>query len=363
MNICIVSLKYAPGLTKEFTLIGDRLADAGYDVSYVLARGYEPAMQGRHCSYLTDSVSVKSVAVDTLCYSFFAKARLRRSLRSAVPDVVFVYNQHPLNKDLLKQVKKINARSKSVMYVHEPGKPGKSSYGLKGILVYRYLELILADTLKLCSDIVLPSKYAIEIFNASYGDFAGDVHLCPLLVPDNPGKTVERSHFAMVGRFNYTKPVRPLIELANHCGVNGLGYGFAIVTASDVRSDMAGLSEAAVDSVELINPESLSDKVINDTLAVSKAVFCLHDNVVQSGVVPTAFMNSTPVIVRDTPGFTQHVSHKYNGYVVPNDFSCSDLVDAMDYVSENFMELSGNARRTYDEMFSIWNWDKYYYWL
>jgi len=85
--------------------------------------------------------------------------------------------------------------------------------------------------------------------------------------------------------------------------------------------------------------------------------------VTQSGVVPFAFMNSTPVIVRPDPGFTQFVRHKYNGWVLPDNFSCEDVIQAMNFIRNDFDNLSANARQTYLDLFAEKNWEKYYTWL
>jgi len=74
-------------------------------------------------------------------------------------------------------------------------------------------------------------------------------------------------------------------------------------------------------------------------------------------------MNETPIIARDIPGLRQHVNHKENGYIVPFDCKPEILVEAMNSVRESFPDLSKNARRSYEEVWSEKNFDKYYAWL
>lgn len=113
----------------------------------------------------------------------------------------------------------------------------------------------------------------------------------------------------------------------------------------------------------MINEKIISDSQINKVVRESYAVFRLDREVTQSGVIPVAYMNGTPVIVRDIAGLRQHVKHAQNGYII--DFNClpADIVRAMDFVKQNFIELSKNARKSYEDVWAEWNFEKYYNWL
>lgn len=363
MNVYIVSLKYAPGLTREFSLLGELFAGAGYQVRYLLSAGYAGLVDEAASVYLAKSTGMKQVIIDTLLYPFGGRAKVRRQFKATPPDVILIYNPHPLNADLLFLAAQAQPSGKRILYIHEPGKANVASYGIKGRVVYGYLEHALANALEQCTDVIVPSEYAGEIFNDRYGDFKGDVHYCPLLGPDKPGMKQQRQFFSMVGRFNYTKRLDSFITLINYCAAEKEGFQFAVATASDIKTDLQLLSDNAVCSLQVINPARLDDAAISEVMTASRAVFCLHENVVQSGVIPMAFMNSTPVIVRNDPGFAQHVSHCYNGYILPYDFTPADMVAAMRFVCEKQEMLCENARATYENTYAPNNWLEYYNWL
>ena len=123
------------------------------------------------------------------------------------------------------------------------------------------------------------------------------------------------------------------------------------------------LSKEAQKILKVVNKNLITDSEINKILSESYAVFRLDKEVTQSGVTPVAYANDTPVIVRDIPGLTQHVRHKENGYIVSDACGSEELVNAMNYTKLNFHHMSRTARKSYEETWAEWNWDKYYDWL
>ncbi|MBN2064173.1 MAG: glycosyltransferase [Sedimentisphaerales bacterium] len=364
MNVYIVSLKYSPGLEKEFTLLGDRFAGHGHEVVYLISRQYRTQCQVRRNLALTDSADIKQVILDTLRWPLKQSQALRDAFTVNKPDIVLVYNPHPLNRAIFKLAAELAPGGRRILYLHEPGKESLSGYSIKGRLIYKYLSYNLARLLQLCTDTILPSEYAQELFQGRFGDsYAGELHQCPLLVPDQPGTQSVRRWFTMAGRFNLTKRLSRFVELINYCTDNGLGHEFALATASDVSVELNWLTSASAAKLHLVNPPRIDDDAISSVMAASRAVFCLHENVTQSGVVPVAFMNSTPVIVRNDPGLAQQVSHGYNGYVLPYDFTSADMVAAMQFITENQAGLCLNARKTYESIYSPDKWPDYYCWL
>ncbi|MCK4823516.1 hypothetical protein KA005_47630, partial [bacterium] len=140
-------------------------------------------------------------------------------------------------------------------------------------------------------------------------------------------------------------------------------YEFTLISSSNISKYIKNLTEKGRQKIKIVNKDIITDSEINEVIRESHAVFRLDKEVTQSGVIPVAYMNKTPIITRDIQGLTQHVNHTKNGYVIP--FKClpADAVRAMEYVKTNFIELSMNARRSYEEVWAEWQFDKYYYWL
>ena len=73
-------------------------------------------------------------------------------------------------------------------------------------------------------------------------------------------------------------------------------------------------------------------------------------------------MNSTPFIARDILGLAQHIKYEDAG-LLPERCIPEYLLSAMDFVKRNFNELSHSARKSYEDIWSENNWNKYYDWL
>ncbi len=274
------------------------------------------------------------------------------------------YNAHPVNFAIVRLAKYFCPEGIRAIYLHEPAKPDKAVYGWKGKFLFEMVELSQKLTVANCTDVLLPSPVAVELFRKYFSTYHGRIHHTPLLIPDRPYKIeLKRKYFSMVGRFNFSKRLDVLVNVANYVAERGEDFQFQVVTASNIDEYVRRLTPTAKAKVRITNHSKISDEEISQAMAQSFAVLCLHPMVTQSGVVPVAFMNGTPVIARSSPGFTQVIKHGSNGWLVGDCFSVDELIGAMKSVMNNFDSLSANARQTYLDLFAGRNWEKNYAWL
>ncbi len=361
-----VSLKYAPGLWKEFHLLGERLRAQGSDVRYLLSANYTWMAEefASNPVLLTRSTNLKETLIDFLFKRRRVAERCGKCFAQAPPAFICFYNYHPFNVMVARCARQAAPNGLRVVFVHEPAKTGKAAYGLKGRLFFQLLELGQRQLIRLSTDVIVPSPYARQLFREHFPQYAGRVHYAPLLTEDrHPTASLTRRYFSMVGRFNFTKRLNTFIAAINLAAEKNQTLEFQIVTASDISAELQRLSPRARSTVKIVNNTSITDADISNALAESLGVLCLHPNVTQSGVMPVAFMNSTPVIVRDEPGFTQFVRHGDNGWVLPKGFTPGDLVAAMEDVRCQFQTLSVGARETYETVFDANTWPTYYSWI
>lgn len=302
--------------------------------------------------------------IDAASYPFRFHRKCSNLFQKNPPAFICLYNPHPLNSAIEKLAKKYAPNDIRAIYLHEPAKPGKASYGLKGRMFFEIVELCQRRAIKHSTDIILPSPVAENLFEEYYPDYHGKTHYAPILVPDRPGPINQsRKYFSMVGRFNFSKRLDLFIEAANEAVKMGEDLKFQVATASQIDEYVQRLTPEAESRMNIVNKVNISDEEIYECLAKSYAVLCIHPMVTQSGVVTVAFMNSTPVIARNSLGFTQFVKHGYNGWILPEDFTPKDLIIAMKSVRDNIEVLSKNARQTYEDLFSEKNWPGRYDWL
>jgi len=361
--VYIVSVKYAAGSKKEFILFGDNLRKKGLNVRYLLAKPYKKLEANREeTDYITVSDGLKTVMLDTL--KLINGRKFIQIFSAFPPAFVCFYNAHPLNPVIARLLKKRFPKAIVCLYLHDPYKPDKKSYGIGKAAYITLVELIQKLTVRYMDHVVSPSLYSSQIFRKYYPKFKGAAHIGPLLVPDQKiSEDKKRRFFSIVGVAHNATGHDTFVQLVNYVAERGLGYEFAIISARDISSHLANLTEKASRIVTVINEKIISDSQINKVVRESYAVFRLDREVTQSGVIPVSYMNGTPVIVRDIPGLTQHVKHAKNGYVIETDCLPADIVRAMDFVKQNFIELSKNARKSYEEIWSECNFEKYYNWL
>lgn len=362
----IVSVKYAPGSYKEFVLMGKKLRSSGMEVKYLLSKCYawihkEPLSKSY---FVTKSSGPLTILIDSIKFFVWQWAWLLLLFKKTPPDFLCFYNPHPLNFAIAGLARLCSPYGIRVVYLHEPAKPDKKNYGFRGQMFFQIVEFCQKLALAYSTDVILASPVGIKLFEKYFPNYRGAKHYAPLLLPDCPSKSDRRrQYFSMVGRFNFSKQLDTLIDAANYAAEKGEKFRFQVVTASNIDKYVKRLTAAAKETFRIVNHDKISDEEISQALAQSYAVLCLQPMVTQSGVVPVAFMNETPVIARSTPGFAQFVQHGLNGWLVGECFEMSELIEAMKSVKNNFGSLSVGARQSYLELFAEKNWEKHYGWL
>lgn len=346
--------------------MGRGLIEQSIKVGYLLSKHYRWMHEnspGKSC-YVTRSSRPLTILIDSVKFFVWQWVWLAFLFKKEPPDFLCFYNPHPLNFAIAKLAGFFSPDGIRTIYLHEPAKPAKAAYGLRGRLFFEMVEFCQKLALAYSTDVILASPVGVELFEKYFPNYQGTKHYAPLLIPDRPCKTAkERRYFSMVGRFGFSKRLDTFINTINYAAVKGENIKFQIVTACPVKKYLRKLTPAGRSKTHIVAEKQLSDEDISRGVAESIAILSLQPIVTQSGVVPFAFMNSTPVIVRSDPGFTQFVRHKYNGWVLPDVFSCEDVIKAMKFVQDNFVALSANARQSYVDYFSEQNWDKYYSWI
>ena len=364
-QIVIASLKFAPGLFKEFTLLGKYLSNCGFSLTYILSKKYQNIgkIDSGEVFYISTSSNPKEMIEDCLTAPWKLARSIKYIFDEISVDFTCVYNPHPLNYLILKKAYQVNPAGIRTIYLHEPYKPDKHLYGNFGSLYFQIVDFCQAIALKYANAVILPSPYAVELFKIRFPAFRGNLHLAPLLLPDTPAKSQLRKFFTIAGVMNAGKGLDTFCELIEYVASLDLPYHFRICTSSNIDSYLKGLSEPAKAITLIENPSSISDQQMFQVHGESKAFFLLHSTATQSGAMPVAFMHGTPVIARDIPAFSQFIEDSRNSCLVPQNCSSPDLLRAMQYVEANQSQLSLAARQTFEDTFSEHNWQKNYGWL
>lgn len=362
----MTSLNYSPGLWKEFKLLGDNLSQHDWSLNYLVSSGYSWLISGTidRVRFLTESSSLRDVVVETIRSPIDILPRVRRLFTRCAPEFLFLYNAHPLNTPIARLARNACPGGIRALYLHEPFVPEKSSYGRKRAFYIRINEWLQTLTLKYTTCAIVPSQHSLSLFHMRYPEYPNAVYRAPILLPEKPvGSGRSRSHISLVGNLNRSRGPHDFLELVKCAAKREEDLQFMIVTRSDINEAIQRLSPRARGMLEVVNKSAISDEEIARVVSQSTAIFLPHKQAAQSGNIPVAFREGTPVIARDIPGLSQHVHHKENGYLFPFDPTPEQLLEAARYVRDDFSRLSDQAREDFENIFAESNFERYYRWL
>lgn len=364
MKLIIISHRYSPGLKKEFFLLGEEFKKKGFEIYYSLSIRYKDLLT------ISEKESNHIQYVDLNYFNVFIWIRYFKDLLSTVLNtnnrkgMVLVYNISFYDMILFK-IKYYNSdKYQTLLFLHEPFKTDKKKYQFINRQKIRCRELVQKYCLKNTDVVILPSHYAKELFNEHYFNFNGHQIYAPILLKDTTKNkrrnNRKRKYFSYIGHVNQATGFDIFIQLINYAILNNQDFQFCIITASHIDKYLKKYNLCEAKNINMINKGLISDEEIDLIVSESFAVLRLDEDIVQSGVVPVCYMNSTPVICSNIAGLTQDVIHKYNGYVVGDISNMSDIIEGMHYLRDNIDVVSFNARKSYHAKWHQKNFNKYY---
>jgi glycosyltransferase involved in cell wall biosynthesis len=249
--------------------------------------------------------------------------------------------------------------------MHEPYKEDKSQYKRKALAITA-MEYVQEKLLPLIDVVILHSRRGNNAFRIRYPDFKGVVKLIPLGYRDECKMKQHESRIYDITFFGgavKAKGIDDFFEFLKKSQELNSGLKFQLVTPSRIDRYLSRLGPNWEKWLKVVNKPTISDEEIREACAKTYAVIASYRETTQSGAIPVAFMNGTPVIATDIEGLYEYITDKVNGVYIPKNFSYSDVVSALNYIKANFSEMSKNARKSFVEIWSDGNWDKYYGWL
>ncbi len=353
-KLSVCSLKYAPGLAKEFFLLGDKFAENGFDVSYLLSEGYSTVAKGRkEVRFVINGKNSREMMKEMLLFPFYL-FRFAKSIKSKSKGAYYLfYNPHPL-QPLVILMLRLFYRSHAVLVLHEPSKSVSDlkKHGLAGFFYFGFAMLIQQVAVCLSSYVVTMSPYGEKLF-LNHFPKAKKKHInANLLLPKGTlNKGFSKAGFSFIGNVNRGKNLDDIIVCVNDILTGNLEpCNFNVITSSNIETELGRLKKGWQKYLSIVNKEMITDEMISEVVSSSVAVLVLHRTASQSGVLPLAFSLSTPVIVRDLPAFTQYVDEA--GIVLTEGFDSNELISACKQIEKNYKVYSQAAEMKFNECFS-----------
>jgi glycosyltransferase involved in cell wall biosynthesis len=361
-KIIIISLKFAPGLYKEFRLIGDKFGEKNFSVSYILSEGYREMISSEtiDVEFISNSRNLKEVFFDSLKFLLKGSRSFVKKLKHESPQVIYFYNIHPLNILFAILGRAFLHKITIIFHLHEPFQPDKSFFTKRQRAIVYIQEYLQKKMVFLSDCVVTPSPFAHELFRKYYPTYNRSVHTVPLCIPDAPAKSLNRSYAVMPGHMFPDGRVDDFCALLEYAAQNECSFRFKVVTSSYITNFLKlKISDRAMLLLDIVEKKSLSDAEINEHVANAFAVLSMHTRGSQSGVTPVAFMNGTPIAARNIPMFSQFVNDGVNGKLVSAVAHPSEWIAALEFIKSNVEELSKNARESYSKIFHEDNLQRY----
>jgi len=354
-RVGIVSLKFSPGLLKEFLAHREKFKSQGISVRLFVDHRY-CALNNKISGLKEFSDNYFLMLMQVIINLIKPNKVITDYIRDI--DALFIYNFHPINIVLCRLAKR--SHKKVFLYIHEPYMPDKMMYGFKAAIRIKILEEFQIYNVSFANHVFLPSENAIRHFDVRTRSRFLNRSISHLLLQDkfaehnvsNSTKTI-----VFVGKIHKTKRFNEFLGLAEMSKKEE--YKFIIITTSSLSPRQNRQIELA-DNVELINDVFINDNVIEEAIYKASALFKADKAMTQSGLVAQSMMLGTPVICSFIPGFTQHIIEGSNGFIL--DFNKGtwkrELLNAIDMVDLHRDKFRSNCRSSYKQYWDGSNWQK-----
>lgn len=342
-----------------------QLLQRGYPVRFLISSGYRWMNSSNDVMsyYISESTSFISILSDILTYLLYKKRQYRSLFQKQPPGALLLVSWHPLNFLIIRLVKSLFPDTPIICWLHEPYKDEKKVYGVKAIIIY-LIEFIQTISLRYIDIVIMHSHRALRLFERRYRQFPGLKKMVPLHFQDDTHATTgNRRYISFLGRADQAKGIEKFFALVEDTARENREWEYQIVTASPIQRYIEALSPAARQRLQVINRPHIADQDLRQASANSLAVMAIYKETMQSGVIPVAWMQGTPVIGTDIEGITEWIRDGGTGVIVSANPSLDEITAAIRYIKEHFEEMTPQCRAVYLATFDDGNWQKEYGWI
>ena len=265
------------------------------------------------------------------------------------PDKVFSYNIANSNVNLAK-----NCKRKGIPFfyvLHEPWDSIKELLSLRqraprrvAANVVNYLTAHYAHKVILASENG-KNKYLkyMKGCNKNYAVF-------PLIFCDDYdiGLSVERKFFSFIGGFTVMRGCNEYLSFIKYSIEKQKGFKFCIATRSNVDITDPALTKAVQDgTLTIYAGKPMTSDEINLHYREAICSWNAYKSSTQSGVLPNALMQGSPVLVTDRGDSSDIVTEKQEGCFISLPHNNEEIEKAFEYILAHVDEMSQTARKTF----------------
>lgn len=330
-TVLVISLNFNPGHVSHMIASYKQCKELGYKPFYYVSQPFVDFLpkDSQSLVYGLDSVENCDLAV----FLFPAKTNLR---------VIY---------DL-----KHRFGSKIVYIFHEPLAPmkvyRKAGFSYKYLARLWVINKISALTVKWSNLVLLPSKKAIEFYEANSQYKNKNYHYIPLLFDDERTSLLakkQREYFSYIGTVAADHSFKEYLRFVEWAVIENRipKLKFLIATKSEFE-----VPQALVESsrVRIQKGKPLSDAEINECYASTYVVWNAYARTTQSGVLAKSFMFGTPAIVL-RKNLSEFSDDGKEVVAIDNNTYYDEVEAAISSIINDFEHYSNCARNRFEEVF------------
>jgi glycosyltransferase involved in cell wall biosynthesis len=357
-KVCIVSLRCAPGLQKEIASLCAGFEKRGWASTQLLAADYETLCEPSTNAHFQHLSRGHAGMMNDVARELWSR-NLTRKLETLTPDFVLFYNLSPLNLLLMRQ--RTPGKPRFGVVLHDPAKAAKFRHGVSFAITYSFVEWLQAHLVKACEHVITLSDYGTTLAKTCYPGCGPKIVEGRILLADRvPATQARRTVVSIIGRINPATGHDDFFQLANELRHHLENVSFEIVTSSPAATAQSFERSARESGVTIRHKQVLTEGDIDDAIRRSLCVFRLDTELTQSGVIPVCYRLGTPVIVRDIPGLSQHVTEGQTGFRMRPTTSIAEIASWIVKLQSDGPRYEQNCRAAFAALWSVSAFDQYY---
>jgi hypothetical protein len=248
-------------------------------------------------------------------------------------------------------------KNKILYFFHEPVGSYLDFYN-SGFTILQLFKLLFINfvniaTISLCSHVILPSQNALSIYKNKYRFYNKKYSLIHLFFKDENIISLNdnnKKYISYIGTIASDHAFNKFCNFIDYALQNVLfkNFIFLIATGSILPDEAKNKFDKYKSNKQLLifNGSWLSNDEINNFYCKSVLIWNAYDRSTQSGVLPKAFMFSTPVLGNDLSK-NEYIIQNYNGIYLKDNSDLTEISNSIQIIIDNIEFYSRNSRDTF----------------
>lgn len=326
----VVSLNFHPGHVSHMVASYKQLEELEYESTYHVSKGFIP--------YLPEHSRV----------SIYGEDKLQN-----IDVAIFVF---PSQRNLL-LIRKLKKQGAKILYIfHESLAPmkeyRKAGFSYKYLVKLWVINRISSLTVKWSDVVLLPSKKAVDFYNANPLYKNANNHYLPLLYDDErtqEHQQIERKYFSYIETVAADHSFGEYLKFVEWAVKENKLQGMKFLIATKSEFEMPQVLNDST-RVEIRKGKPLCNEEINEAYASTLVVWNAYARTTQSGVLAKSFMFGTPAVVLKK-NLSEFTIEGQEVVAIDDNTSFEEIESAVNRIVSDFNHFSVSCRRRFEETF------------